>query len=369
MAAPTPSTSDDNNVRRRVWIVEAYWFFQRSVARVAREYSRAFPGDTVPSTSVIQASVRKFHENGTIGNLSKLHSGRPTTSVTPENIERVEEFFSENPRTSLNRASQALGIPRTSLQRIAKTRVKLFPYKIQTFQQLSEFDQQRRLDFSMSMIDMIIAGSIKTKRIWFSDEAHFWLSGYVNKQNYRFWAKENPRIFQTTTLKPQKITVWCAICEKGIFGPIFIDETVNGERYKRLLQRKFIPFAHGLNAVDHYWFMQDGATPHRTNVVFDVLNEHFGSRVLGLDYASRCGGIEWPPYSPDLNPCDFFLWGYLKDKVYSGNPQTLDALKEAIELEIAALQPDTLKNVINGFESRLHATVENEGAHIEPYLH
>ncbi|GFY05605.1 putative LOC100569746 [Trichonephila clavipes] len=32
------------------------------------------------------------------------------------------------------------------------------------------------------------------KRILFSDEAHFWLNGYVNKQNYRIWSEANPQV-------------------------------------------------------------------------------------------------------------------------------------------------------------------------------
>jgi hypothetical protein len=30
----------------------------------------------------------------------------------------------------------------------------------------------------------------------------------------------------------------------------------------------------------------------------------------------------WPPRSPDLSPPDFFLWGHLKDTVYSNHPHT-----------------------------------------------
>ncbi|GFX51268.1 hypothetical protein TNCV_2736191 [Trichonephila clavipes] len=32
------------------------------------------------------------------------------------------------------------------------------------------------------------------KRILFSDEAHFWLNGYVNKQNCRIWSEANPQL-------------------------------------------------------------------------------------------------------------------------------------------------------------------------------
>ncbi|KAJ4438747.1 hypothetical protein ANN_14698 [Periplaneta americana] len=35
----------------------------------------------------------------------------------------------------------------------------------------------------------------------------------------------------------------------------------------------------------------------------------------------------WPPRSPDLTTPDFFLWGYLIERVYTTRPQTLDDLK------------------------------------------
>lgn len=196
------------------------------------------------------------------------------------------------------------------------------------------------------------------------------MTGYVNKQNHRFWGRENPRIFETTSMKPQRITVWCAICELGIIGPVFLTQNVNGERYRRMLLTKFIPVAHGMDAINDYWFMQDGALPHRTNDVFQSLDEHFSGRVIGLGYPTKFnGGLDWPPYSPDLNPCDFFLWGYLKDRVYKESPSNLDDLKATIQREIAAIDTSTLQNVIKGFETRLHAIVEKEGAHIEPFLH
>ena len=51
-------------------------------------------------------------------------------------------------------------------------------------------------------------------------------------------------------------------------------------------------------------------------------------------------GRDWPARSPpDLNPCDFFLWGYLKSKVYCPKPRTLDDLKNNIGL----LQPNMIR--------------------------
>ncbi|GFY16666.1 hypothetical protein TNCV_2787911 [Trichonephila clavipes] len=54
------------------------------------------------------------------------------------------------------------------------------------------------------------------KRILFSDEAHFWLNGYVNKQNCRIWSEANPQVHVETPLHPEKLTVWCALWAGGI---------------------------------------------------------------------------------------------------------------------------------------------------------
>ncbi|GFS54107.1 DUF4817 domain-containing protein [Trichonephila clavipes] len=54
------------------------------------------------------------------------------------------------------------------------------------------------------------------KRILFSDEAYFWLNGYVNKQNCRIWSEANPQVYVETPLHPEKLTVWCALWAGGI---------------------------------------------------------------------------------------------------------------------------------------------------------
>jgi len=51
------------------------------------------------------------------------------------------------------------------------------------------------------------------KKIIFSDEAHFHLSGYVNKQNCQIWGSENPRASMEKQMRPQRVTVWCGFWE------------------------------------------------------------------------------------------------------------------------------------------------------------
>jgi hypothetical protein len=67
------------------------------------------------------------------------------------------------------------------------------------------------------------------------------------------------------------------------------------------------------------WLQQDGATARTVGIAMGVLNEMFPARVI-----SRRGNSEWPARSPDLNACDFFLWGYFKSKVYEKKPRSLE---------------------------------------------
>ena len=74
------------------------------------------------------------------------------------------------------------------------------------------------------------------------------------------------------------------------------------------------------------WLQQDGATPHCANVTLTWLENHFQDRAI----SRRCAA-DWAPHSPDLNPLDFHLWGFLKAKVYENRPKTITEMKTAIE--------------------------------------
>ena len=74
----------------------------------------------------------------------------------------------------------------------------------------------------------------------------------------------------------------------------------------------------------------------------------------------------WPPYAPDLTPCDLFLWGYVKDSVYAeGVPTDLAELRERIERAFDELPQKHVDKAVRAFRMRLEKCVEAEGGHIE----
>jgi len=69
------------------------------------------------------------------------------------------------------------------------------------------------------------------------------------------------------------------------------------------------------------------------------LNEHLLNRWIGR--AGQNGQVfcKWPPRSPDLTVCDFFLWGYVKDRVYVPPlPATVDELQERITAAVKSVR-------------------------------
>lgn len=106
-----------------------------------------------------------------------------------------------------------------------------------------------------------------------------------------------------------KVNVWIGLLGQTIIGPYFFLGNVTGESYLAMLEEKLLPVLH---EVGHpLLFQQDGAPPHWTIPVRNWLDFWFPQRWIG-----RSGPIAWPARSPDLTPLDYFLWGYLKHKVY-----------------------------------------------------
>jgi len=106
---------------------------------------------------------------------------------------------------------------------------------------------------------------------------------------------------------------------------------------------------------------------------FESFERNPGVRFLSLLFSFIQGGVKrthvpWPPRSPDLSACDFFLWGYFKSKVYVRKPRTVDDLKVSIREEIAIVPQEMLVNVMQNFEERLRTCVRQEVLHLSDII-
>ena len=360
---------------KKSYIVEKYLKY-KSFAKAQNDFKRHFHSKDSPSKQLITYWVKKFRKYGTVHNLNvknpakESHSGRPRSVRNQANIDNVSESVGRSPKKSLRRRGQELNISRSSLKVILVKDLNMYPYRIQIKQSLTNADMVKRTETCQWFADKLEEDETFLDDVWFSDEAHFTLNGQVNSKNYVFWGLVTPDEVATRPLHSEKCTAWCAMSRHGIIGPYWFQDndgraiTINTEHYGEVLKKFYKALGRRRGLVrDEQWFQQDGATPHTSNITLQWLRDHFGDQII----SRRCA-VEWAPHSPDLNPPDFYLWGYLKDNVYMGNPQTIAELKNEITRKIREITPDECSCVIDNFSRRVQLCLQRRSRHLEHVL-
>ncbi|GFW41070.1 transposable element tc3 transposase [Trichonephila clavipes] len=270
---------------------------------------------------------------------------------------QVEEDKSSNVQasTSVRLVAEALDLPRSTVQKIMRNILRYYPYKLQLVQELlpHDFIHMTRHLFSLLFLARLEVDPEWPWNIRWTDEAHFYLDGSVNTHNCRIWESDNPHSTLQVPLHSPKVTMRCWFSASFVLGLYFFEElvaegpvtcSITRQRYTSLLRNKIIPDLQACPCLPHIIFMQDGAPPHITRCVKDVLKHHFAEeRVISHQFLHLM-----PPRSPDLNPCDFWLWGPLRQLVSCDQPRTLPDLKYSIS-----------RHALNMYQNTLQSTVEH----------
>lgn len=359
-------TMEHYTVKQRVEIVRIYYQNSSSIRQTFRNLRTNFGQHNRPNERTIRRIVEKFEATGSVWDVHPTIRKRTGRSV--ENITAASTSVETNPRESIRRRAQQLGLSLTTTWRILTKDLGLHAYKIQITRALHYLDHFKRREFAKWALEKLEVDRNFGAKIIFSDEAHFWLNGYVNKQNCRIWGAENPREILEVEMHPLKVTVWCAFWANGVIGPYFFEDedgrrlNVNKQRYQTMLRDYFWPKLDGID-ISNVYFQQDGATCHTSGETIQVVNEMFEGRVI-----SKNGDVNWPPRSCDLTPLDFFLWGFIKGKVYANQPDTIEKLKANIRREIANVPIEMCQNVIKNWNDRMISLKRAKGGHLDDII-
>eukprot|EP00731_Ephydatia_muelleri_P034096 Em0047g15a len=183
----------------------------------------------------------------------------------------------------------------------------------------------------------IVAAASTWGHLWAGLRIHFHCDNLPIVQAWARQSAKHPDLMRLLepcfldSYQKKGIMVWAGVFKDQLIGPYFFTRgTVTGEKYIYMLKEVVWPIFEVLfeDDVPHMYYQQDGAPAHYLRGVRDWLNETFGTKWIG-----RGGPLEWPARSPDLTPMDFWLWGYLKEKVYAHNPKTVDQLQAVIAQE------------------------------------
>jgi hypothetical protein len=115
--------------------------------------------------------------------------------------------------------------------------------------------------------------------------------------------------------------------------------------------------------------MQAGAGPHIANAVSDFLHDTFKSRVISNRfYGHFACGLNGLLNSPDLNPCEYFLWGFIKEQIFLKKPQTIMEFRALIIQACNEITEDMCCQVIN-ITVCVEEIAKRNGGHIEHLIH
>jgi hypothetical protein len=335
----------------RAFILECY-FKSKSYKKTQQTFSQRFPMASVPHKTTIKRLVSKFQSGRGVANI--VRDPRQPKSLTEEKMAEVQGLVIDNHRLSLRRIGQQADLPHTTVHLALRKHLELHPYKVTVVHELLPADRDARLLFCEWLNEVVTHDPNFLSKVFFTDEAWFHLDGYVNSQNCRIWSTTNPHAIHEHPLYPIKVGVWAAMTSQRIFITFF-DTTVTSAVYCGFLDQLAATFSE--EEIYSGWFQQDGAPAHTSRMSMNHLSLYFGERVISK-------GL-WPPRSPDLSPPDFFLWGYLKSKVYENNPRTLNDLKENIKIEVNNISPPLLNKVCHSLENRTNMCIFSNGMHFQ----
>lgn len=347
-------------------ILFCYGFCGGVDAAAQREYARRYPDRRIPNVRVFSGTYRRLRETGSI-NRRLADAGRPGV-IPPEDDEEVLEFFRRHPTTSIRAAARRLGLSQWKVWFIVHT-ARLYPFHYTPVHAIEEGDPARRMDFCRFMINMDLEDRNCLNKILWTDESKFDRDGITNYHNTHYWAPKNMNPRKKKEGAHQRrfsLNVWMGVVDNQLIGPHFFPQNLNGDAYNFFLRNYLEPLLEDvpLGTRMQMIYQHDGCPAHFYRNVRQWMDERYPHRWIG-----RGGPIPWPARSPDLTPCDFYLWGHMKELVYSTPVNTVEELTERI---IAAAQQirETLTPRVTKTEvrKRLRACLRNRGLQFEQDL-
>ena len=188
--------------QQRLEIIKNYYRNFGSVVATLKALTPIFGRNNRPTLQGVRAIVDKFETKFTL--LDVPVPKRRRIARSEEIIAAVSASIQNEPNQSIPRRSQELDIAQMTLWRIMRKDLGLHAFKIKLTQELKLLDHLKRRNFSNWALTELEENEEFHRKIIFSDEAHFWLNGFINNQNMRYWSAKNPNVLLETPLYPQK---------------------------------------------------------------------------------------------------------------------------------------------------------------------
>lgn len=304
-----------------------------------------------------QEIVKEF-KDGVRQNHYRFHgSGRPVSSSSDENVAAIKELIEEDTHLSCQDICSLTGIPSRSVNRIlSESLQKKSVFARWVPHTLSDKNKENRVQEATNLLAHFSERE-SHKRTIIIDEKWVFLRDVPPKENLRFGvdsAGDRPKIPKRTISDKKFMWIMAANFSGDVFFEVLHEGgTVNGNRYLQFLEKAIQFFSQKLDVHgSQLSVMHDNARPHVAQIVRSWMREE---------------GVAWvkqPPYSPDFNLMDRFIFRNFETHRRGKNASNSAAVSELISEFLNYVSPRLLRKEFQNFRQHLLMVSENDGEYI-----
>jgi len=309
-----------------------------------------------------RAQVFRWHKSFLEGREkveNEPRAGRPSTSKTDDNVERVRSLVRSYRRLTLGMISSELNLNRFTVHQIltqdldmGKVRSKMVPKNLTTEQKANRRDVcldlldrfERETEFFISVITGDVSGiseyDPKTKR-----------------QIRECHTANSPRPKKARMSKSKiKSMLICFFGSQGIMHKEFMPsgQTVNRRFCWEVLERLRKRVAPVRPVIARTRMLHHDNVPCHTAV---FINKFLAEKTVPV--------VPQPPYSPDLSPCDFVLFPLFKNHLKGRHFGTLDNIQKSVTDVLKGIPAEAFQHCYEQWKQRLRRCVAAQGNYFE----
>lgn len=319
---------------------------------------KATLGESAMKPATIYKWVKRYQE-GRESVEDDPREGRPSTSRNAENVKRIDQFLAaDRRRVSTRQVAEALGMNRETVRIIITDDLKMRKLCCRVVPKVLTAEQKNTRvrvcedwrDTDNEWLNRVITG----------DESWFYEYDPSNRRASMSWMKKNePRVKKAKMSKSKiKSLLIVFFDRRGIVHKEFVPEgrTVNGAFYLEVLKRlqarvrRVRPELHRSKS----WILHhDDAPAH--------------SCILVRDWIAKNGiiTIEHPPYSPDLAPCDFFLFPKIKKDMKDHHWGSRDEVEAVTTRSLQGVTSEEFDQCFKQWQHRWKKCIRLNGEYFE----
>jgi histone-lysine N-methyltransferase SETMAR len=327
-------------------------------ARIIYDELNSIYGNEAPGLSTVKRWSKLFRD-GREEIEDEARPGRPMTETTTENIEQVRLLIDDNPYITIEDIQEQTDLSHGTVQRIITDHLKLRKITARYIpKDLTDLQRAERVRICKQNLAKFHQGTWRLCDIITGDESWFHHKQIGRKISNKAWVSIGdppPTVVRGSRFAPKTLF---SIFFKST-GPMLIHriergQTIDHHYYINQCLRPLIDEikrqrpSYGTRGIKIH---HDNGRPH----VHEDVSDYLESEGLTI--------IPHPPNSPDLSPCDFWLFSLIKDNLTDQDDS--ESLHDAVIDFMNSLNPNEYKKTFEKWVERMQLCVDNHGDYFE----